>query len=136
MVWGYLDAAVRPVLTVASGDTVRLTSWGLATARACRPSSLVDPAISGDPRCARGPRPAFRHRPGLSSGAEPGDVLQVDILSVDLADDWGFVAILPLFGTLPEDFDEHHTIHPRIDRARGVCGCRGARSCRSRRSSA
>jgi len=30
MVWGYLDAAVAPVLKIASGDTVRLTSWAAA----------------------------------------------------------------------------------------------------------
>ena len=30
MVWGYLDAAVSPVLSVRSGDTVGLTSWAAA----------------------------------------------------------------------------------------------------------
>ena len=30
MVWGYLDAAVPPVLSVKSGDTVGLTSWAAA----------------------------------------------------------------------------------------------------------
>jgi acetamidase/formamidase len=35
--------------------------------------------------------------------------------------DWGFVAILPLLGTLPDEFTEYETIHPSIDRARGVC---------------
>ena len=51
----------------------------------------------------------------------PGDVLQIEILAVDLAADWGWVGTRPLFGTLPDDFDERHIIHPRIDRARGVC---------------
>ena len=28
---------------------------------------------------------------------------------------------LPLMGTLPEEFDAAHIIHPTIDRARGTC---------------
>ena len=44
MVWGYLDAAVPPVLTVASGDTVRLTSWGAGDPASLPPDrTLVDP---------------------------------------------------------------------------------------------
>ena len=34
--------------------------------------------------------------------------------------DWGFVAIMPLLGTLPDEFTEYETIHPVIDRARGT----------------
>ncbi len=53
-------------------------------------------------------------------GAEPGDVLQVDILDLRFRMDWGFVAILPLLGTLPDEFTDYETIHPDIDVARGV----------------
>ncbi len=35
--------------------------------------------------------------------------------------DWGFVSIVPLLGTLPEEFTEYDSIHPRIDRAHGTC---------------
>ena len=54
-------------------------------------------------------------------GARPGDTLQVDILDAAPTMDWGFVAILPLLGTLPEEFTDYETIHPAIDRARNVC---------------
>ncbi len=53
-------------------------------------------------------------------GAQPGDTLQVDILNAAVRMDWGFVAILPLLGTLPDEFTEYETIHPTVDHARGV----------------
>ena len=54
-------------------------------------------------------------------GARPGDTLHIDILDCRLTLDWGYVAIAPLRGTLPFEFDEHDLIHPHIDRQRGVC---------------
>ncbi len=48
-------------------------------------------------------------------------MLQVDILDLKFRLDWGFVAILPLLGTLPDEFTEYETIHADIDTARGVC---------------
>jgi acetamidase/formamidase len=35
--------------------------------------------------------------------------------------DWGFVAILPLLGTLPDEFTDYETIHPTVDHDRNVC---------------
>jgi len=43
------------------------------------------------------------------------------ILDVKVRQDWGFVSILPLLGTLPDEFTDYETIHPRIDRQRNVC---------------
>ena len=44
MVWGYLDAAVPPVLRIASGDTVTLTSWAASNEHRLPPDrSLVQP---------------------------------------------------------------------------------------------
>ena len=48
-------------------------------------------------------------------------MLQVDILDVKVDDKWGFVSILPLLGTLPEEFLPYETIHPKVDHARNVC---------------
>jgi acetamidase/formamidase len=47
-------------------------------------------------------------------------VLQVDILDATVSMDWGFVAILPLLGTLPDEFTDYETIHPTVDHARGM----------------
>jgi acetamidase/formamidase len=46
----------------------------------------------------------------------PGDVLEVRIREVRLRDDWGWDLILPLHGTLPEDFPEARRMHLPIDR--------------------
>ena len=54
-------------------------------------------------------------------GARAGDTLQIDILDVKVRQDWGFVSILPLLGTLPDEFTDYETIHPAIDRQRNVC---------------
>jgi acetamidase/formamidase len=122
MVWGYLDA-VPPVVTVASGDTVRLTSWAAGDEGSLPPDrALVDPRhLRALQECAPGPSTHLITGPVAVEGASVGDVLQIEILAVDLAADWGWVGTRPLFGTLPDDFDERHIIHPRIDRARGIC---------------
>ena len=122
MVWGYLDASVPPVLTVASGDTVGLTSWAAAAEEDLPPDrSLVNPAhleamrvlhMEGGGHMITGPVEV--------DGALPGDVLQIDILESKPADAWGFTGIYPLEGTLPSDFDETHLMHTMIDRNRGT----------------
>ena len=118
MRWGYFDAALPPVLEVDSGDTVTLTSWAAGGAE-CLPSdpSLVLPEHRTALELPREGGPHFVTGPVRVRGAMPGDVLQVDILEHSFPTDWGFVSIMPLLGTLPEEFTEYATIHPRLDRA-------------------
>lgn len=123
MVWGYLDSALKPVLRVASGDTVTLHSFPAGGPESLHPDAARVPA---DFRAAldgmtQGPGPHFITGPVHVEGAMPGDVLQIDILEVKTRMDWGFVAILPLLGTLPDEFTDYETIHPTIDAERGVC---------------
>jgi acetamidase/formamidase len=54
--------------------------------------------------------------PAWVNGAEPGDTLEVRILDCTLREDVGFNLILPLWGTLPEDFPQVRRIHIPIDR--------------------
>ena len=68
-------------------------------------------------RCSPDPVPTSSPAPFTSRGAEAGDTLQIDILDVKVRQDWGFVSILPLLGTLPDEFTDYETIHPAIDRA-------------------
>ncbi len=123
MVLGYFDAALPPVLEIESGDTVTLHSFPAGGRESLHP----DPArVSAEhlavlDRCVPGPGPHFVTGPVHVRGAEPGDVLQVEILDQAFRQDWGFVSILPLLGTLPDEFTEYETIHPDIDVARGVC---------------
>lgn len=115
--WGFHDAALPPVLHVSSGDTVELTSWAAAD-----PEDLPsDPSLvqSGHrlalEQCIKLGASHMLTGPVFVDGAEPGDVLQIDILKVDPIDSWGYVGLLPLRGTLPEDFDYATIIHPEID---------------------
>ncbi len=121
MVLGFLDAATPPILSVDSGDTVGLTSFP-AGGRASLPSLDRVPAdyLAALDALPPGPGPHFISGPIHVRGAAPGDCLQVDILEATPTMDWGFVSILPLLGTLPDEFTEYETIHPAIDRARNV----------------
>ncbi len=115
--WGYHDAALPPVLRIASGDTVHLTSWAAADASALPPDrSLVQPGhLEALEKCEPGPATHMLTGPVHVEGAEPGDVLQIDLLDIALNDRWGYTAIRPLRGTLPDDFDRRAIIHPEID---------------------
>ncbi|HEY0206608.1 MAG TPA: acetamidase/formamidase family protein, partial [Acetobacteraceae bacterium] len=115
MVLGYLDATSPPVLEVDSGDTVKLYSFP-AGGRESLPEASRVPAdyLAALNALPAGPGPHFITGPVYVRGAQPGDTLQVDILDAAPTMDWGFVAILPLLGTLPEEFTEYETIHPAI----------------------
>lgn len=120
--WGYLDAARPAVMTVASGDTLRLTSWAAASEATLPPDrTLVQPGqIEAINQCTPGPTSHMLTGPVHVEGAVPGDVLQIDILDITLIDRWGYVAIRPLKGTLPGEFDQAAIIHPLIDIQQGT----------------
>jgi Acetamidase/Formamidase family len=52
----------------------------------------------------RGPAPLILTGPIAVSGAQPGDVLEVRILAIELAVDYGFNRQRPYAGALPEEF--------------------------------
>jgi acetamidase/formamidase len=124
--WGYFDAGTKPVAEVDSGSIVKLH-----TLPACFAEDVPgDPAlVTPDHRIALetltpgGDKhvlgPVGSHMmtgPIYVRGAMPGDVLQVDILSAEPRQDWGFCAIQPLLGTLPEEFTDYERIHIKVDR--------------------
>jgi len=122
MVLGYFDATLAPILEIDSGDSVTLTSW-MAGGKEQLPEdrSRVDPRhLAALDEVPQGPGPHFVTGPVYVRGAEPGDVLQIDILEHSFPCDWGYTCILPLLGTLPEDFDAYEIMHADIDRERGV----------------
>ena len=103
--WGYWDASLPPVLRVGSGDevTVQTLSGNPAYLPADRrrvPAALADIFA----RVSPGLGPHILTGPIHVEGAEPGDVLQIDVLDIALSQDWGYTLIAPLKGTLPEDF--------------------------------
>ncbi|MBW7965993.1 acetamidase/formamidase family protein [Bradyrhizobium sp. BR 10261] len=120
--WGFFEASLKPVLTVASGDevTVDTISGG--------PEVIPDRnRFHVPPEMAEVHAKSDRMVPGhiltgpiAVGGAEPGDVLQIDILDVQLRQDWGWNLIKPLAGTLPDDFHETRLLNIPLDRARMV----------------
>src|SRR5689334_12415971 len=90
------DNALRPQLTIQSGDTVTFNTRDAADGHFRLESTSSDVAtyeFRGHPLTG----------PVRVETARPGDTLQVDILSVQAAK-FGWTAILPGFGLLPEDF--------------------------------
>lgn len=78
--WGFFDRTQPPVLTVRSGDLVRIEAVTHHAGDA--PDLLMDEAIERlfDEVDDRGPGPHLLTGPIAVEGARPGDVLQVDIL--------------------------------------------------------
>ena len=106
--WGFFDPSTPWITSIPSGSEV-----------------LID-TISGEPpylpnddafeilpehrpileAAERGPGPHFLTGPIHVEGAKPGDVLAVDILDVTLRQNWGYNLIVPLLGTIPDDFPD------------------------------
>ncbi|PUB19152.1 acetamidase/formamidase family protein [Yoonia sediminilitoris] len=112
--WGYFDAGMTPVIEVQSGDEITLETVSGG------PDMLPGDGFHVPPELleihARGVPAMPGHiltGPVAVAGAAPGDLLQVDILDVQLRQDWGYNMIRPLAGTLPYDFNaRHRTIIP------------------------
>lgn len=120
--WGFFEAKLKPVLTVASGDEVTIeTVSGGPDVVPDRGKFVVPPELDDiHAKCERMVPGHILTGPIAVSGAEPGDVLEVDILDVQLRQDWGYNLIKPLSGTLPDDFHETRILNIPLDRARMV----------------
>jgi acetamidase/formamidase len=119
--WGYFDAALKPVLTVQSGDhvTIETVTGG--------PEVLPPPPFHVPPelreihsRCERMVPGHILTGPIAVEGAVPGDVLEVEILDIKLRQDWGYNIIRPLAGTLQDDFSRRRLLNIPLDRERNV----------------
>jgi acetamidase/formamidase len=119
--WGWFDAALKPVLTIDSGDkvTVETVSGG--------PASLPGDGYYVPPELLEIHAKCQRRLPGhiltgpiAVRGAEPGDVLEIRILDIALRQDWGYTFIRPLAGALPDDFATGEQMIVALDRARKI----------------
>lgn len=115
--WGHWDAARKPVLRIASGDSVTIDTLSGEPEDLPADESLLLPehraVLAG---ATRGSGPHLLTGPVWVEGAEPGDVLEVRIEKVELRQDWGWNIIEPLLGTLPEDFPLQRRLHIPLDR--------------------
>src|SRR5262250_1548037 len=106
---GFFDASLKPVLTIDSGDIVRLeTASGnprwfekLGVPKDKIPAELYEvfQGVEGD---GRGDHTL--NGPIAIRGAEPGDMLEIRILSVDVRLPIAGQSFVPGRGLLPEEF--------------------------------
>ena len=108
---GHFSSSVKPVLTIESGDIVTLESGANMAPAIIEASGVVPP--SAIPQYLRdiyaqvkdrGPAGHILTGPIFVKGAMPGDTLEVRILDVSLAVDYGYNRMRPYAGTLPEEF--------------------------------
>ncbi len=120
--WGFFDSNLPPAVTVASGDTVTLDC--VSGGRDILPSDGGFEVLADHRAILEAVTPRLGAHiltgPVAVQGAMPGDVLQIDILSIEPRQNWGYTRIRPLVGTLPEDFPMTKLWHSGIDRQRGV----------------
>jgi acetamidase/formamidase len=106
--YGWYDAAAAPVLRIASGDIIDvdtlLTNTPTGLQRAGVPPDQIQESlktiVDQVPREKRGPGGHILTGPVYVEGAEPGDALEVKILSIDLAIPYGYNGCA---GFLPEN---------------------------------
>lgn len=108
--WGYYDAARPPVLRIRSGDTVEIRTSMIAGPETLEQLGVgrdqIEPALRDIHKevTERGPGPHILTGPVYIEGAEPGDVLEVQIQSIRLALPYALNLFRPGAGVLPEDF--------------------------------
>lgn len=119
--WGWFEAGMAPVLTIASGDRVTVETVSGA------PEDLPGDGYHVPPELLEIHARSERRMPGhlltgpiAVEGAEPGDVLEIRLRDIKLRQDWGYTKVRPLAGALPEDFDEPDRMTVALDAERNV----------------
>ncbi len=122
--WGYFEAARPAVAEIASGERVTIHTYSGA--------AEVTPDDGGAFTVAPAQRAIHdqvtrRMLPGhiltgpvAVKGARPGMVLEVRIIDIELAADWGWTFIRRGAGTLPDDFPDEHLFHTALDAKRRI----------------
>jgi len=120
--WGYFSAALRPALTINSGETVVIEDVPREEPAAFEAAGVPASEISENHRAIfrevkeRGPGPHILVGPVYVNGAEPGDTLEVRILDVQIAYSYAYNRQRPYAGTLPDEFPRFWQRVIRIDR--------------------
>jgi acetamidase/formamidase len=124
--WGFFDATLQPVLSVASGAsvTIRTVSGGADVI----PPAGSDLAVLPEHRTiVEQLKPVMPGHiltgPVAIEGAVPGDVLEVRIDDVRLIQDWGWNVNRPLRGALPHRFPDQRLLHIPIHRNAMTATC-------------
>jgi acetamidase/formamidase len=108
---GHFSAALKPVLTINSGDIVTIETATSLDPVEVDQSGAVPPSVVPEYQRAihrevkdRGPSGHVLTGPIFINGAQPGDTLEVRILEINLAVDYGYNRQRPYTGALPDEF--------------------------------
>src|SRR5437762_1312597 len=108
--WGYYDGGVKPVLRVASGDTIRVETMVARGTERLKAAGIKDEEIPASLKAVeagvtnRGPGAHPLTGPIYVEGAEPGDSIAVKILNIEFLHPYGVSYFVPGSGTLPDEF--------------------------------
>ena len=108
--WGYYDARLKPVATIASGGRVRVETMVAGGLQRLRLAGAAESEIPDALKLVeqtvteRGPGAHPLTGPIYVDGAAPGDVLEVRIQSIDYLHNFGVNAFVPGGGVLPDEF--------------------------------
>jgi acetamidase/formamidase len=110
VVWGYYWSAAKPVLTIKSGDIVRIETVSTGSPKMFEDAGVAADKI--DPNLKKiyeevkdkGPGGHVLTGPVYVEGAEPGDVLEVRIGKIELTSSFAYNAFRPGSGFLPDEF--------------------------------
>src|SRR3954463_11859424 len=108
--YGYYWSEAKPVLRIASGDIIDVDTLLTNTPAGLQKAGVADDKIQGSLKAIvaevtgdrRGPGGHILTGPVYVEGAQPGDVLEVRVLSIDFAIDYGYNGCN---GFLPENCD-------------------------------
>jgi acetamidase/formamidase len=120
--WGYYSAQAKPVLTVHSGDTVRIGTVSTCSLEKLEAGGVPHDAIPKYDRDIReqvnekGPGGHILTGPVAIAEAEPGDVLEVQIQKIDIDVPFACNSFGPGRGFLPNDFPYARTKIIPLDR--------------------
>jgi acetamidase/formamidase len=111
------NRALEPRLTISSGDTVHMSCLD-ASGGQVTPSSSVEDFLAIDRN-----RIHALTGPIRIDGAEPGDVLEIEILQVEHLG-WGWTSVIPGLGFLKDRFRDPYLFHwaldPEVSRSLGT----------------
>lgn len=109
--YGYYWSEAQPVLRIASGDIIDVDTLLTNTPQGLQRAGVAEDEIQTSLRAVveevtgerRGPGGHILTGPVYVEGAQPGDVLEVDVLSIDLPLDYGYNGCN---GFLPDNCDK------------------------------
>jgi acetamidase/formamidase len=108
--WGYYDARLKPVLKIASGDTVRVETMVAGGLERLKLAGVPDADIPDSLKriensvTDRGPGAHPLTGPIYVEGAQPGDIVEVKILGFEFLHPYGVTGFRPGGGALSDDF--------------------------------